>query len=76
MSTNVWRRFQNLSPSRERTIATVIQNHGDGSMTVEFLDGSTDRLIGEGHGAGAKVWIEGDRVITGAPDQTIYYEDV
>ena len=77
ISANIWERFKALAqPERPRTIAEVLQNHGDGTMTVEFLDGTEGRVYGEGHGAGAKVWVEGDRVLTGAPDQTIYNEDV
>jgi len=74
---NVWRRFQRIAnPERPMTIGTVVTTHGDGSMTVELLDGQEARVWGEGHGEGAKVWVEGDRVITGAPDQPIYHEDV
>lgn len=77
ISANIWERFKNLAqPSRPLTIGTVQTNHGDGTMTVELLDGTQARVYGEGKGAGAKVWIEGNRVTTGAPDQPIYQVDV
>jgi|GEM_PF-5929441 len=77
VSSNIWERFRKLAqPRRPRTIGTVRENYGDGTMRVQLLDGTEARVYGEGHGEGAKVWVEGDRALTGAPDQPIYEEDV
>ena len=76
---NPWTRFQRMSrPRRPMTIGTVEEVHGDGSMTVELLDGRKARAWGgdTGVGPGDKVWVEGDRIVSGAPDQPIYKEDV
>lgn len=77
LSANIWEQFKGLAqPRRPTTIGTVQANHGDGTMTVELLDGTTARVYGEGRGTGAKVWIEGNRVTTGAPDLPVYRVDV
>ena len=62
--TNIYRQLLDLLPQTPLTIATVVSQHSDGTVTVAYNGGSQVRVRGVGFAASDKVFVR-DGVIEG-----------
>lgn len=67
---NIWRQFERLLPSSPLLIGTVVADHGDGTLTVEFLDGGLLRVTGQA-AINSRVFVRGGEVVSAAPELTV-----
>jgi len=65
---NIWTQFQDLLPSKNQFIGKVTIVHTDGTSTIELLDLSTIRVIGDSISVNKYALIEGSRIINEVPD--------
>lgn len=76
MTSNVWRRFQQLIQQPRLSVVTVQSINGDGTSTVETPSGSTLVVDGESVAAGNKAFVRDGRIQGPAPDLPVYEEAV
>lgn len=69
LSTNVYRALRELLPEPPLLVATVQVNHADGTVTVQYPGGGTQRVRGAGT-VGQNVFIRSGVVEGSAPSLT------
>lgn len=65
-TSNVYRALRELLPEPALMVATITSANGDGTRTVEFPGGGTQRVRGDGS-VGAQVFVRGGVIETAAP---------
>lgn len=74
MSTNIYRQLRELLPEPPLTVATVSAVHADGTVTVTYPGGGTQRVRGTAT-VGAAVFVRAGQVEGAAPElQTVTIE--
>ena len=63
---NVWSAFQKLTTRPPLLVGTIITANSDGTVTVQYSSGGTERVLGSGS-AGDKVYVRAGRVEGVAP---------
>jgi hypothetical protein len=66
----VWGRFAGLTTAEPQRLATIVTDHGDGTVTVTDPSGAQWRVSGTGT-PGGLVWIEGGRIVGEGPTLTL-----
>ena len=73
---NLYANFRRLLPSDPVQFVTVQAHHADGSGTVETPTGALLRVRGTDVAVGEKAYIQGGRIVEGAPDLAVFMEEV
>jgi hypothetical protein len=73
---NLYAHFKRLLPSDPVQFVTVQIHHADGSSTVETPTGGVLRVRGTDVAVGDRAYIQGGRIIEGAPDLPVFMEEV
>jgi hypothetical protein len=63
---SLFSRFQSLIPNKPIRIAEIVSDYGNNAVKVEHTGGGFERVIGAGV-IGAKVYVQGGRIIGDAP---------
>lgn len=69
MQTNIYRALLDLLPQDPLLVGTVAAVHTDGTATVQYPGGGTQRVRGDAE-AGARVFVQGGLITGPAPDLT------
>ena len=73
---NLYAHFKRLLPSDPVQFVTVQAHHADGSSTVETPTGALLRVRGTDVSVGGRAYIQGGRIVEGAPDLAVFMEEV
>lgn len=68
--TNIYRQLLDLLPQTPLTIATVVSQHSDGTVTVAYSGGGQVRVRGEGFSASDRVFVRDGVIEVLAPSLT------
>jgi len=71
-TTNPFKRLQGIIGEPPKSIAEVVSVNSDGTSLLQARGGQVFRARGSGHPVGAKVWVRGEDIISGAPDLPVY----
>ena len=66
MTTNIYRQLRELLPEPALSVATVMAQHADGTVTVGYPGGSQQRVRGSGT-PGEKVFVRAGQIEGPAP---------
>jgi hypothetical protein len=68
---NPWAEFRQLFPNAPNLIGTVLETHSDGTVTVHFPDGGTQRVLGT-NSVGVTVLVREGIVLSESPSLPTY----
>ena len=71
MTTNPWKRLENLLPHSPLLAGDVTAHHPDGTSTVQLPDGSQLRVRGQSVAVGQKAFVQGGEIRGQAPNLAV-----
>lgn len=69
---NTYRQFSELFVTRKMLVGEIVSHNGDGTSTVDLIDGTTIRARGTSVTVGQKAFIRDGAVESQAPDLTVF----